>query len=101
MPDIITVKRPKPVTRTARPRLYRVVLVNDDYTPREFVTVVLTSVFRLAEPEARRVMLTAHQKGACVVAVFTREVAESKAAQAHAMAAREGHPLTFRVEPED
>ncbi len=101
MADVSTVTRPKAVTRTARPKLYRVVLINDDFTPRAFVCVVLKAVFRMGEAEARRVMLTAHQKGACVVAVFTREVAETKAAQAHAMAAKEGHPLTFRVEPED
>jgi ATP-dependent Clp protease adaptor protein ClpS len=98
-PDVIV--KPKARTRVARPKLYRVVLLNDDFTPREFVCLVLRGVFRLPPPQAERVMLTAHQQGACVVAVYTKEIAETKAAQAHALAAEHGHPLAFRVEPED
>ena len=54
-------------------------LLNDDYTPREFVVQVLKAVFRTTEDQAYRIMMTAHQRGACVVATFTRDVAESKA----------------------
>ncbi len=63
-----TTIKPKTTTRTAiklqRPPLYKVILLNDDYTPREFVVMVLKAVFRMGEETAGRVMLTAHQKGA-------------------------------------
>ncbi len=96
-----TVLLPKPETRTERPRLYKVILLNDDYTPRDFVTEVLKVVFRMTEGEALGVMLTAHRKGACVVAVFTREVAEEKARRATDMGAAAGFPLTFTTEREE
>jgi ATP-dependent Clp protease adaptor protein ClpS len=91
---------PKTKVRTERPKLYKVVLLNDDYTPRDFVVAVLKAVFRMTEAEALGVMLTAHRKGACVVAVLTQEVAESKARQATDMGARAGLPLTFTTERE-
>jgi len=101
MTDLDTALKPKVETKVERPKMHRVVLLNDDFTPREFVCLVLRAVFRLPNAQAERVMLTAHQRGACVVAVYTKEVAETKTAQAHAMAAEKGHPLAFRVEPED
>ncbi len=67
--------KPKP----ERPRLHKVILLNDDYTPREFVVMVLKAVFRMGEETAYAVMLTAHRRGACVIAVFTKDVAETKA----------------------
>ncbi len=93
---------PRTKTRLApaRPALHRVLLVNDDFTPRDFVIVVLGAVFRMGPEGARGVMLTAHRRGCCVVAVFTREVAETKAGQATAMGARAGYPLRFTTEPE-
>jgi ATP-dependent Clp protease adaptor protein ClpS len=104
MPDIETKPRTttKPATtvKPARPPLHKVILVNDDFTPREFVVMVLKAEFRMPEPQAMKVMLTAHQKGACVVAVFTREVAESKATRATEMARAKGYPLLFTTEPE-
>ncbi|MEM1430052.1 MAG: ATP-dependent Clp protease adaptor ClpS [Pseudomonadota bacterium] len=93
--------KPKPKTRTEKPRLYKVILLNDDFTPREFVTKVLMSVFRMSESEAMGVMLTAHTKGACVVAVYTREVAETKAKQATGLGAERGYPLAFTTEREN
>ena len=99
MPDIVLL--PKPKAKTERPKLYKVILLNDDFTPRDFVVKVLQVVFRMTEGEALGVMLTAHRKGACVVAVFTREVAEAKAKQATDMAAREGYPLAFTTEREE
>ena len=89
--------RPKP----ARPPLHKVILLNDDFTPREFVVRVLKAEFRMSEDQAHRVMITAHTKGSCVVAVFTREVAESKATRATDMARQEGYPLMFTTEPEE
>jgi len=95
-----TALRTRTRTKTARPPLYRVLLVNDDFTPRDFVVRVLKAEFRLTEDQARRVMITAHTKGTCVVAVFTREIAEAKAARATDMAREEGYPLLFTTEPE-
>jgi len=71
--------RTKVGAKTARPPLYKVILLNDDYTPREFVVQVLKAVFRMSEDESYRVMMTAHRRGACVIAVYTRDVAETKA----------------------
>jgi len=66
----------KPKTRVKpkldKPKLYKVILVNDDYTPREFVTVVLKVVFRMSEEAGYRVMMTAHKLGSCVVVVCTK-----------------------------
>ena len=84
-----------------RPRLHKVILLNDDYTPREFVTLVLKGEFHMTEDEAYNVMITAHQKGACVVAVFTRDVAETKATRATEMGRAKGYPLMFTTEPEE
>src|SRR5215471_12575933 len=84
-PTVVTPKtkpRPKTAAKTARPPLWKVILLNDDYTPREFVVQVLKAVFRMNESQAYRVMMTAHQKGACVIAVYTRDVAETKAKEA-------------------
>ncbi|MDA0662251.1 MAG: ATP-dependent Clp protease adapter ClpS [Proteobacteria bacterium] len=101
MSDTDTVGRTKAAPKTQRPRLYKVILVNDDFTPREFVVRVLKSVFRMTEEQSYRVMITAHQRGVCVVAVFTRDVAESKATEATDMGRRAGHPLMFTTEPEE
>lgn len=98
-----TPTRPKTSTRTkvARPPLHKVILVNDDFTPREFVVRVLKAEFRITEDQASRIMITAHTKGSCVVAVFTREVAETKSNRATEMARSEGFPLLFTTEPEE
>lgn len=94
---------PAPETRTRpeRPHLYKVILLNDDFTPREFVVKVLMGVFRMTEAEALGVMLTAHRRGACVVAVFTREVADAKARQGTDAGLAKGYPLAFTTERED
>jgi ATP-dependent Clp protease adaptor protein ClpS len=81
--------------------LHKVILLNDDYTPREFVVRLLKAEFRVPEAQAQVIMLTAHTKGACVVAVFTREVAEEKAKRATDFAREAGYPLLFTTEPED
>ena len=85
----------------ARPPLFQVVLLNDDFTPREFVVQVLKAVFRMNEDQAYRVMMTAHRKGACVIAVFTRDVAETKAKEATELGKQKGYPLFFTTEPEE
>ena len=77
--------RTKTATKTQRPPLWKVILLNDDYTPREFVVEVLKAVFRMNESQAYRVMMTAHQRGACVIAVYTKDVADTKAKEATEM----------------
>src|SRR5476651_1610347 len=95
----------KPLTKTKpkiqRPPLWKVILLNDDFTPREFVVQVLKAVFRLNENQATRVMLTAHQRGACVIAVYTQDVAETKAKEATEMGKAQGYPLYFTTEKEE
>ena len=95
--------RPGTITKieTQRPKLHKVILVNDDYTPREFVVRVLRAEFRMSEEQAHRVMMTAHQRGVCVVAVFTKEIAESKATNATDAGRQKGYPLLFTTEPEE
>jgi ATP-dependent Clp protease adaptor protein ClpS len=98
-----TVVKPRTATRTKtkRPPLYKVILLNDDFTPREFVVQVLKAVFRMNAEQAYRVMITAHQRGACVIAVYTRDVAETKAKEATELGKAEGYPLFFTTEPEE
>ena len=101
MDEIVTTPNTKDEIKVERPRLHKVILINDDYTPREFVVKVLKSVFRMNEDQAMRVMMTAHRRGACVVAVFTKDVAESKATTATDAARGKGYPLLFTTEPEE
>jgi len=101
MSDNATTPRTKIRLKTERPRLHKVILVNDDYTPREFVVTVLKAEFRMNEDQAYRVMITAHQRGACVVAVFTRDVAETKATRGTDAGRSKGYPLLFTTEPEE
>ena len=100
MPEPIVKTRPKTQTKTARPPLYKVILLNDDFTPREFVVLVLKAVFRMGAERAYAVMMTAHKRGACVIAVYTRDVAETKAKEATDLGKQKGYPLFFTTEPE-
>ncbi len=101
MSPTLTKPRTIPKTKTQRPKLWKVILLNDDYTPRDFVVMVLMAVFRMNESAAYRVMITAHQKGACVIAVFTRDVADTKAKEATELGQQNGYPLYFTTEPEE
>ena len=101
MSNNATTPRTKTRAKTERPRLHKVILVNDDFTPREFVVTVLKAEFRMNEDQAYRVMVTAHRRGACVVAVYTRDVAETKATRATEAGRRKGYPLMFTTEPEE
>ncbi len=100
MADTGTKPRTRTTVKTERPRL-QVILLNDDFTPREFAVMVLKAVFRMNASQAERVMITAHQKGACVVAVFQRDIAESKATEATDLAKGAGFLLLFTTEPEE
>ena len=93
--------RTKVKPKTERPRLHKVILINDDYTPREFVVSVLMAEFRMTEDQAYKVMITAHRRGVCVVAVFTKDVAETKATRATDAGRAKGYPLLFTTEPEE
>ncbi len=101
MADIATRPRTKVRPKTQRPKLYKVILLNDDYTPREFVITVLKGVFRMNADQAYRVMMTAHKRGVCVVAVFTKDVAETKATDGTEAGRRAGYPLSFTTQPEE
>ena len=101
MGKIATKPRTKVRPETERPRLHKVILLNDDYTPREFVVAILKAEFRMSEEQAYRVMMTAHRRGACVVAVCTKDVAETKATRATEAGRSKGYPLLFTTEPEE
>jgi ATP-dependent Clp protease adaptor protein ClpS len=87
-------------SRTERPPLYKVMLLNDDYTPMEFVVHVLERFFGLTHAQAFEIMLTVHKKGLAVVGVFSFEVAETKVAQVMDFARRHQHPLQCTMEKE-
>jgi len=90
----------KPKSKTQRPPLYKVLLLNDDYTPMEFVVHVLERFFGLNHAQAFEIMLTVHKKGVAVVGVFSFEVAETKVAQVMDFARRHQHPLQCTMEKE-
>ena len=94
--DTLTQTRPK----TAKPPLYKVLLLNDDYTPMEFVVLVLERFFGLNHAQSFELMLTVHKKGLAVVGVFSFEVAETKVAQVMDFARRHQHPLQCTMEKE-
>ncbi|GAA4766484.1 ATP-dependent Clp protease adapter ClpS [Stakelama sediminis] len=85
-------------TRTKKPTPYRVLMLNDDYTPMEFVVLVLQRFFRMTMEEATQVMLHVHQKGVGVCGVFSYEVAETKVAQVTDFARQNQHPLQCTLE---
>ncbi|WP_293577641.1 ATP-dependent Clp protease adapter ClpS [Phaeobacter sp.] len=94
---VLTKTRPK----TQRPPRYKVLLLNDDYTPMEFVVMVLERFFNMTHAEAFEVMLTVHKKGVAVVGVFSHEIAETKVGQVMDFAHRHQHPLQCTMEKED
>jgi ATP-dependent Clp protease adaptor protein ClpS len=99
-PDSDTGVLTKPKAKTERPPLYKVLLLNDDYTPMEFVVHVLERFFGLTHAHAFEIMLTVHKKGVAVVGIFSFEVAETKVAQVMDFARRHQHPLQCTMEKE-
>ncbi|MHA6346256.1 ATP-dependent Clp protease adapter ClpS [Roseivivax sp. CAU 1761] len=97
-PDSGVVVETKP--RTKRPPLYKVLLLNDDYTPMEFVVHVLERFFGMTHAQAFEIMLTVHKKGVAVVGVFSHEIAETKVGQVMDFARRHQHPLQCTMEKE-
>lgn len=96
--DALVVEEAKP--KLKKPQLYKVLLLNDDYTPMEFVVTVLEQFFQMPRETAVRVMLNVHQKGMGVCGVFTAEVAEMKVRQVIDFAMQHQHPLQCTMEPE-
>lgn len=94
--DIVTDTKPK----TKKPSLYKVLLLNDDYTPMEFVVYVLERFFNKSRDEATHIMLHVHQKGVGVCGVYTFEVAETKVAQVMNFSRQNEHPLQCTMEKE-
>ncbi len=88
----------RPDTRTKKPSMYKVLLLNDDFTPMEFVVHVLQRYFRMTMEQATEVMLHVHQKGVGVCGVFTYEVAETKVNQVMSLAKQHDHPLQCTLE---
>lgn len=87
--------------RLARPRSFKVILHNDDYTPMEFVVLVLQQVFNKSEPDAMSIMLHAHTHGFAVAGVYSFEIAETKVQETMALANKAGFPLLCTMEPDD
>ena len=100
-PGVVTKTRPKTKPKLVRPKLYKVLLHNDDYTPMEFVVLVLVQVFHKSESDAASIMLHAHTHGYAVAGVYTFEIAETKVQQTMALAEKAAFPLLCTMEPED
>ncbi|GMW05544.1 MAG: hypothetical protein AMXMBFR8_03410 [Nevskiales bacterium] len=92
----LAVEEAKP--RLKKPPLFRVILINDDYTPMEFVVEVLELIFAMDRPKATRIMLEVHTKGKGVCGVFTYEIAETKVAQVTSYSQQHQHPLLCTLE---
>ena len=90
----------EPKAKVKRPPFYRVVLLNDDYTPMDFVVAIVETIFRKSHEEAVALMLEIHQKGAAICGVYTRDVAETKVDQVIEVARVNEHPLQCVIEQE-
>ena len=97
-PDTGLATKVKP--KTKKPPLYKVIMLNDDYTPMEFVVLVLQEFFRKTQEEATEIMLHVHQRGVGVCGVYTYEIAETKATQVMDLARKNQHPLQVQIEKE-
>lgn len=101
MPDADLAERTLVRAVPIQPRRWRILVLNDDYTPADFVVEVLESIFRMAPEKAVSVMIETHRRGVGVCGLFPRDVAETKTSEAMAVAAAAGHPLKFATEPVD
>ncbi|MCY3985206.1 MAG: ATP-dependent Clp protease adapter ClpS [Roseovarius sp.] len=95
---LIVASKPKP--KTKKPPLYKVLLLNDDYTPMEFVVEILMSVFKMPESAAYQTMMAVHNKGLAVVGIYSHQIAETKVAQVMSYAKMHQHPLQCTMEKE-
>lgn len=94
------VRKPKTRKKPKKPKMYRVLLHNDDYTSMEFVVEILRSIFRKKEPDAERIMLNVHFTGIGLCGIYTLQVAETKVRAVHQRARQRGFPLRASMEPE-
>ena len=94
--ETVTLSKPK----TAKPPMYKVILLNDDFTPMEFVVHILEKFFGISHDLAINIMLTVHQKGLAVIGVFSHDVAESKVNQVMTYSKKNQHPLQCTMEKE-
>ena len=94
--ETVTLSKPK----TAKPPMYKVILLNDDFTPMEFVVHILEKFFGISHDLAINIMLTVHQKGLAVIGVFSHDVAESKVTQVMTYSRKNQHPLQCTMEKE-
>jgi len=99
--DLATRIKTRTERKLKRPRMYRVLLHNDDYTPREFVVLVLQTVFHLDETHATRLMLYVHNHGVGVVGLYPYSVAETKCAEVAAVSEKANYPLMCSIEPDE
>lgn len=97
-PNDAVVVRPRPKTR--KPTMYKVLMLNDDYTPMEFVVYVLERFFFKTRDQATQIMLNVHKRGVGVCGVYTYEVAETKVTQVMDLARQNQHPLQCTIEKE-
>lgn len=86
--------------KVRKPKLYKVMLLNDDYTTMDFVVAVLESIFKKSPAEALQIMMHVHQRGQGLCGVYPREIAEAKVHQVHERARAEGHPLRCVMDEE-
>jgi len=100
MSDNDTLKDTRSKTGNAPPRMFKVVIMNDDFTPMEFVVDILISIFKKGQTEANSITLAVHQKGAGVVGTYTRDIAETKTEKAVVRARSAGHPLVIECHPD-
>ena len=97
--DSQVITRTRTSKKLERPKMYKVLFHNDDYTPMEFVVLILMQIFRLSEPDATRVMLHVHTKGIGVAGVFPFAVAETRVTEVTAAAEQSQYPLLCTMEP--
>ena len=90
----------KPKSKLQKPKLFKVILLNDDYTPMEYVVKLLMKVFNKSEPAAVQIMLAVHQQGSGICGVYTLEIAETKVKEVTVMAKTDEHPLKCIMEKE-
>ena len=96
--DIVTERRTKEQTKTKKPALYKCILLNDDYTPMEFVVEILKQIFHKAHAEATRIMLHVHQNGMGVAGIYPYEIAETKVRTVEELARESQYPLKCVME---
>ncbi len=98
--DISIKSSSKKKDKTAKPPMYKVIILNDDYTTMDFVVEILIKIFRKSLEKATKIMLNVHRKGKGICGIYTREIAETKIETVHALAQEQGFPLKCTMEKE-